>query len=35
MEDGGHLENTHLQCIACTLKHIAIHLHQGFITIRS
>ena len=27
MEDGGHLENTRLQCIACTLKHIVINLY--------
>ena len=35
MEDGGHLENTQLQCIACTLKYIVINLHQGSVTFRS
>ena len=32
MEDDGYLESTYLQCIACTLKHTVINLHQGSIT---
>ena len=35
MEDDGHLESTHLQCITCTLKHTVINLHQGSITFRT
>ena len=35
MEDDGHIESTRLQCIACTLKHTVINVHQDSITFRN